>query len=170
MWRRSKTQPGRTEAQCPKSRRRDGGSGEAATRHPTIHAYLDRLTAPSDSMMCGQALTTDRSMSSATRRSRGRLDIIVPITKGRVLLSDWPPDVRSPNRRKSGHLRRSLKAQNQPYPLGRLPLEAERSLGIGGPHQTAIVARMMAELAVARIGCGTPYMLERQSHSTGPNR
>src|SRR6266566_8650950 len=40
---------------CPKSRRRDGGCGKAVTRprgsHPTNHAYLDRLTAPSDSIV-----------------------------------------------------------------------------------------------------------------------
>jgi hypothetical protein len=36
---------------CPKSRRRDGGACEAVSRHPTNHAYLDRLTVPSDSIV-----------------------------------------------------------------------------------------------------------------------
>src|SRR5215471_5268421 len=68
---------------CPKSRRRDGGAGEAVTRPvATNHAYLDRLTVPSDSIVW-RPRRRPRTEARARRRDdhSGRLDITGPITE-----------------------------------------------------------------------------------------
>src|SRR5262249_7966854 len=59
-----------------------------ACRHPTNHAYLDRLTVPSDSIVW-RPRRRPRTEARARRRDdhSGRLDITGPITEGRVLIN-----------------------------------------------------------------------------------
>src|SRR5262249_11238283 len=60
----------------------------ASGRHPTNHAYLDRLTVPSDSIVW-RPRRRPRTEARARRRDdhSGRLDITGPITEGRVLIN-----------------------------------------------------------------------------------
>src|SRR5262252_5303033 len=82
------TQAGRTEA--PTARSPVAGTVELVKplhRHPTNHAYLDRLTVPSDSIVW-RPRRRPRTEARARRRDdhSGRLDITGPITEGRVLI------------------------------------------------------------------------------------
>src|SRR5262249_56377292 len=60
----------------------------ASGRHPANHAYLDRLTVPSDSIVW-RPRRRPRTEARARRRDdhSGRLDITGPITEERVLIN-----------------------------------------------------------------------------------